>query len=222
MPNIIAPPIIAIDGTTASGKGTLARRLAAHLHYAYLDTGLLYRAVGVLVLRSGGDPLNTADAERAAQSLTPDIISTLSSDQELRSEAASQAASKVASIPVVRAALLQFQRDFCTHPPQNAKGAVLDGRDIGTVIAPDAPVKLFITASSEIRAQRRHNELQQKGSPDTYETVLADLIARDTRDAERAIAPTRPAPDAVVLDTSSLTADEVFQKALTIVVAVRG
>lgn len=207
--------IIAIDGPSASGKGTIARKLAAHLGYAYLDTGLLYRAVGMAVLRAGGDPADSALAEKAALALNAATLM-LSNDDELRSDTASVAASKVAAIPAVRAALLKFQQDFCAAPPDGRPGAVLDGRDIGTVIAPDARVKIFVTASAEVRADRRFKELQSRGIATSYGDVLADMRARDARDAERAIAPTKPAPDAVLLDTTPLNAEQALAEAVKI------
>lgn len=201
--------IIAIDGLTAAGKGTLAKRLAAALGFAHLDTGLLYRAVGAKLLASGSDPHDPAVAEAAALALDAGDLAA----EGLRQEAIGRAASVVAAIPAVRAALLAFQRRFARQPP----GAVLDGRDIGTVICPDAPVKLFITARPEIRAQRRFNELQARGESATYPAVLRDLQERDARDQARGTAPAKPAEDAIVLDTSDLTADQVFARALEIV-----
>ena len=151
------PIIIAIDGPSDSGKGTVAKRLAAHFGFAHLDTGMLYRAVGLSVLRADGDPSDANAATTAAQKLDPETM--IASDEPaLRDDAVSVAASKVAAIPGVRQALLQFQKDFCAHPPGGAKGAVLDGRDIGTVIAPDAPVKIYVTASIDARAERRFKE----------------------------------------------------------------
>lgn len=212
-----SPITIAIDGPSASGKGTLARRLARHFDLAYLDTGLLYRAVGLKLLRAGGDPSQAEAAAKVAQMLDPASLAALSEDPSLRDEAASVAASQVAAVPAVRAALLKFQQDFCAAPPDGKKGAVLDGRDIGTVIAPAAPVKIFVTADTTARAARRYKELRQRCEDVKESAVLADLQARDKRDAERAIAPTKPAPDAVLLDTTSLTADAAFDAALAIV-----
>jgi cytidylate kinase len=209
--------IIAIDGPSASGKGTVARRLAAHFNFAFLDTGLLYRAVGVGVLRAGGDLDDPKAAERAALALNPSSIAAFGDDPEIRSDRASVAASKVGAIRAVRAALLKFQQDFAAHPPGGKKGAVLDGRDIGTVIAPQAPVKIYITASVAARAQRRFKELRERGENVTEAAVLADMRARDERDTRRATAPAKPADDAVMLDTTSLTADEAFAAALAIV-----
>ena len=201
--------IIAIDGLTAAGKGTLARRLATAFGFAHLDTGLLYRAVGAKLLASHGDPHDPDVAEAAALALDASDLAA----EGLRQEAIGRAASVVAAIPAVRAALLTFQRRFA----QQAPGAVLDGRDIGTVICPDAPVKLFITARPEIRAQRRFNELQARGESATYPAVLRDLQERDARDQARGTAPAKPAEDAIVLDTSDLTADQVFARAFEIV-----
>jgi len=208
--------IIAIDGLSASGKGTIARKLAAHFDFAYLDTGLLYRAVGLAVLRSKGDPSDAALAEKTALGFDPSNISGFVDDQALRSDEASAAASKVASVPGVRAALLNFQKDFCAKPPEGKKGAVLDGRDIGTIIAPKAKVKIFVTASPEARASRRFKELQARGQDATYTAVLADMKERDARDALRSIAPTKPAIDAVMLDTTDMNADEAFKEAVRI------
>ena len=206
-------PVIAIDGPSASGKGTIARKLAEWLDFAWLDTGLLYRAVGLAVLRGGGDPSDALAAEKAALALDPVAVTGGADCDALRSDEASMAASKVAVVPAVRAALLAFQRDFCRTPPGGKKGAVLDGRDIGTVIAPDAPVKLFVTASAEARAERRFKELQGRGIGASYPEVLADMRERDARDAAREVAPTKPAKGAVVLDTTTLDAAQAFAAA---------
>jgi len=208
--------IIAIDGPAAAGKGTLARRLAAELGFDYLDTGLIYRAVGMKLARAGLDPAQVEAAEQTARALAPaDLEAT-----DLRGDAAAGAASKVAVIPGVRAALLDFQRQFAACPP-GGKGAVLDGRDIGTVVCPDAGVKLFVTASPEVRAARRLKELQDKGERAIYATVLADLMERDERDRTRSVAPLVPAEGAVVLDTSDLDADQAFAAALKVVASAR-
>ncbi len=210
------PVVISIDGPSASGKGTIAKKLAAHFDFAHLDTGLLYRAVGMAVISSGGDPADAVLAEKVALAL--DAEKQLSAcDADLRGDEASAAASKVASIPGVRKALLKFQKDFCSKPPFGKMGAVLDGRDIGTVIAPEAPVKIFVTASAEARAMRRYKELLERGKKTTYDEVLADMKARDARDAERAVAPTKPAEDAVMLDTTEMNAREAFNAALDII-----
>jgi cytidylate kinase len=211
------PPIIAIDGPSASGKGTVAKRLAAHFNFAHLDTGLLYRAVGLGVLAArGGDPADPVRAAETARGLTTFNIASVLADPALRENRVATAASKVAAIPAVRAALMKFQQDFCAHPPDGKKGAVLDGRDIGTVIAPHALVKIYVTASPEARTERRFKELQDRGENVTYAAVLADMKERDARDRERAIAPAKPAPDAVILDTTDMVADEAFEAALKI------
>ncbi|MSO84479.1 MAG: (d)CMP kinase [Rhodospirillales bacterium] len=202
--------IIAIDGPAGAGKGTLARRLAAHFRFAYLDTGLLYRAVGRAVLDKGAAPEDPAQATRAAEALDPAALD----GPALRSEDTAQAASKVSAIPSVRAALLAFQRRFAQTPPGGAKGAVLDGRDVGTVVCPAADVKLFLTATPEVRAERRVKELQERGLEAIYARVLQDMNERDARDQARALAPLTPAKDALVLDTSTLDADAVFERAL--------
>jgi cytidylate kinase len=201
--------IIAIDGLTAAGKGTLAKRLAVELGFRHLDTGLIYRAVAARLLAQDTDPADGPAATRVAEALTPEDLAR----DGLRSEAVSRAASVVAANPGVRAALVEFQRRFARLPP----GAVLDGRDIGTVICPDAGVKLFVTASPEIRARRRFDELQARGESATYPAVFRDLQERDARDQARGTAPAKPAEDAIVLDTSTLTADQVFARALEIV-----
>lgn len=201
--------IVTVDGPVAAGKGTLSRRLAADLGFAHLDTGLIYRAVGCKVMWAGGDPADEAGALRAAEALTP---ADLAADG-LRDEAAGHAASKVAAIPSVRAALLEYQRRFAANPPGGEPGAVLDGRDTGTVVCPNADAKLFVTARPEVRARRRYLELQARGEPVTEAEVLADLIERDRRDSERAVAPLKPAPDAHLLDTSDLDIDAAFRAA---------
>lgn len=207
--------IIAIDGPAASGKGTLARRLADHLGFALLDTGLLYRAVGMKVLRAGGDPGDAEAAAGAARRLDAGELD----DPELRSDAAAAAASKVGAIPAVRAALLDFQRAFAARPPGGAGGAILDGRDIGTVVCPDADAKLFVTASIAVRAGRRLKELRERGLEAIHSRVLQEMKERDSRDASRAVAPLEPAKDAFVLDTSALDPDAVFTEALMFIEA---
>ena len=197
--------VIAIDGPAAAGKGTLARRLAAHFGLPYLDTGLLYRATGRLVLDTGGDPRDVATAEAAARALTPADLDR----GDLRGPEADRAASAVASIPGVRAALLNFQRNF-----GQAHGAVLDGRDIGTQVFPNARVKLFVTASAEARGQRRYAELLGRGAVADLAEVTAEIIARDEADRTRSAAPLLPASDAMLLDTTTMDADAAFREAL--------
>ena len=201
-------PIVAIDGPAAAGKGTLARRLAATLKLPYLDTGLLYRAVGRRVLAAGGDASDAVSAESAARALEPADLDR----NDLRGPQADAAAASVASIPGVRAALLDFQRDFAKRD-----GAVLDGRDIGTVIFPNAPAKLFVTASLTERARRRWLELRAKGMEADIETVEADMRQRDAKDAARAAAPLKAAADACLLDTSEMDAEAAFQAALAFI-----
>jgi cytidylate kinase len=200
----VSPPlIIAIDGPSAAGKGTLARRLADHFGLPHLDTGLLYRAVGWLAERTGRDPADVAAGLQQSDVDNPD----------LRTDAAGQAGSKVAAIPAVRANLLKFQLEFANRPP----GAVLDGRDIGTVICPHAPVKLFVTASPASRAERRYRELRERGVDTIKSRVLAEMAERDRRDSERAAAPLKAAPDAYLLDTSDMDADAAFAAALAFI-----
>ena len=209
--------IIAIDGPAASGKGTLARRLARHFGFAHLDTGKLYRATALHALESGSDPGNAAVAEAGARKVrAADLV-----DPRLLEEEVAQAASVVAAIPAVRQALIAFQRDFAHRPPIGT-GAVLDGRDIGTVICPDAAVKFFVTASLEARARRRFKELREAGGKAIYERVLQDMKNRDARDSERRTAPLVPADDAFVIDTTALDADAVFAVALDHLGRVRG
>ena len=201
--------IVTVDGPVAAGKGTLSRRLATDLGFAHLDTGMIYRAVGCKVMWAGGDPADETLALRAAKGLAP---ADLTADG-LRDEAAGLAASKVAVIPSVRAALLEYQRRFAAKPPGGEPGAVLDGRDTGTVVCPQAGAKLFVTASAEVRARRRYLELHSRGEAINEAEVLADLVARDKRDSERAVAPLKPAPDAYLLDTSELDIDAAFRAA---------
>ncbi len=213
--------VIAIDGPAASGKGTLARALAARLGYAHMDTGALYRAVAFEVLQAGGDCGQESDAligcERLQEALRgPQGLAVLA-NKLLRSEAVAEGASVTAAFPSVREALVSVQRGFAEKPGKGFSGAVLDGRDIGTVICPQADVKLFVTAETEIRAERRKKELQSKGIEAKYEAVLADMRNRDERDSGRKAAPLRPADDAVLLDTTGLSAEEALDKALQIV-----
>ena len=204
-----APLVIAIDGPAASGKGTLAKRLALHYGLPHLDTGLLYRAVALTLLDEGTDLDDTSAAARAASALSAERLS----DPRLRERAMGEAASRVSSVPEVRAALLSWQRRFA----DNADGAVLDGRDIGTVVCPEARVKLFIIAAPEERARRRHRELLGRGEETTLAAILADIRARDARDSSRAAAPLKAAEDAVVLDTTELDAEAAFAEAVAIV-----
>lgn len=201
--------IIAVDGPTAAGKGTLARRLAMEFGLTYLDTGALYRATALGVLRSGSDGDDVDVAVAAARSISNADLQ----NPELRDERVGQTASKVAAMQPVRAALLQFQRDFAAGDP----GAVLDGRDIGTFVCPGADVKLFVTASEQVRASRRHSELISKGQDIDLATVLADLQARDQRDSARDTAPLRQAEDAHLLDTSELDIEAAFRAACALV-----
>lgn len=195
--------VIAIDGPSASGKGTLAKRLATHFGLPHLDTGLLYRAVGWISARTGRAP-----ADVAASLTASDLV-----DPALRGDEAGQAGSRAAANPEVRANLLKFQKEFSSRAP----GAVLDGRDIGTVICPDAPVKLFVTASAESRAERRFQELRARGVDTIKPRVLAEMAERDRRDSERAAAPLKAAPDAWLLDTSDMDADAAFAAALAFI-----
>jgi CMP/dCMP kinase len=201
-------PVIAVDGPAASGKGTIARAIASHYGLPHMDTGLLYRAVALNLWRWGGDPSSEFEALRAC-----DMLSIDPDDEEMRSEPVSRIASSISAYPSVRTALRERQQEFAGQPG----GAVLDGRDIGTVIAPQAEVKLYVTASPEVRAQRRVRELLERGMPAHYEDVLADIHARDERDSNREVAPLRQAPDALVLDTSELDVDRAIAEACRLV-----
>jgi cytidylate kinase len=217
----VPPFVVAIDGPAASGKGTLARRLAERFQLAHLDTGRLYRATAALVLAAGGDPADPGAAAGAAAGIDPAQLT----DPRLSNEVVTRASAVVAAIPAVRGALLAMQRGFAAHPPAPACGAVLDGRDIGTVVCPDAAVKLFITASVKERAERRAKELRERGAAAIYGDVLQDMKERDARDSSRRVAPLAAAPDAVVIDTTGLDADQVFERACDIVaraLAARG
>jgi len=205
--------IIAVDGPAAAGKGTLSRRLATEYKLAHLDTGALYRATARDVLAAGIDPTDGEAAALVAAKLDPATLA----DPALRTEAVGRTASIVSAHPAVRAALLEYQRNFAYHPPEGMAGAVLDGRDIGTVVCPQATVKLFVTASLEARSNRRLRELEAAGGPVDAAAVLADMQARDERDSSRSASPLKPATDAVVLDTSGLDADEAFGAAVSIV-----
>jgi cytidylate kinase len=201
--------IIAVDGPSAAGKGTIAKAIARELGYHFLDTGSLYRAVGLLMLRHGKA---LEDVEAASHFAATLDLSTIQ-DADMRNEQVAAAASRISVYPKVRANLLQFQRDFARKKP----GAVLDGRDIGTVVCPDADLKFFVTASTQVRAQRRLVELQSLGHKTDYDTVLQDVMARDERDASRANSPTRPADDAIMIDTSELDRDEVLKAVMEII-----
>ncbi|KQQ44315.1 cytidylate kinase [Methylobacterium sp. Leaf125] len=203
------PMVIAIDGPAASGKGTLAKRLAAHYGLPHLDTGLLYRAVALTVIDAGRSLDDHQAAARAASSLIADRLA----DPRLRERAMGEAASRISAVPAVRAALLAWQQRFAG----DASGAVLDGRDIGTVVCPNAQVKLFITAAPEERARRRHLELLRRGEAASLGAILDDIVARDARDAQRSTAPLKAATDAVILDTTDLDADAAFAAARAIV-----
>jgi cytidylate kinase len=201
--------IIAIDGPAASGKGTLGKRLAAHYGLPHLDTGLLYRSVAKALLDAGHPPGNQARAVAAADAIDPSSFD----EAALKSQAVGEAASVVSAIPDVRAALLAFQRNFAIRPP----GAVLDGRDIGTVICPHADVKIFVTATPEVRAGRRVLEFRSRGEPVDEAAVLSDILKRDERDMSRAAAPLRQAPDAHLLDTTTMDADAAFRTAVELI-----
>jgi len=200
-------PVIAVDGPAASGKGTIARALAAHYGLPHMDTGLLYRAVALTLWRWGGDPANPFEAVRACQDMNFDP-----GDPELRSEGVSRIASAISAYPAVRKELFERQVDFA----RQEGGAVLDGRDIGTVIAPDADLKLFVTASPEARAQRRLAELVERGMNAHFDEVLADIRSRDARDIERSAAPLKQADDAILLDTTDLDRDAAIAAAIRI------
>lgn len=210
--------IIAIDGSSATGKGTLGLKLSQHLDFAYLDTGALYRGVGYELINTGQDINDESAAEAVAKSFPTAKMLVLQNESVIRTETYGKAASIVSAFPRVRQALFQFQRRFAqspVHPDGTpAKGAILDGRDIGTVICPDAPWKIFLTAKPEIRAQRRYKELQLRGNCVIYEDVLSDILSRDKRDSERATAPLKPALDAFILDTSDLTPDDVYARVI--------
>ncbi|GLK67646.1 (d)CMP kinase [Hansschlegelia plantiphila] len=203
--------IVAIDGPAASGKGTLARRIAAHYGLRHLDSGVLYRAVALRMIAQGQDLADAEAAARAARDIDPADLE----DPALRSRRTGEGASIVSAVPAVRAALLDFQRRFAAEPP----GAVIDGRDIGTVICPDAEVKLFVIASAEERARRRALELTNRGEPVDEAAILADIKARDDRDMNRLTAPLKPADDAVLVDTTTLDAETAFLAAVAVIEA---
>lgn len=205
--------VVAIDGPAAAGKGTVSKAVATHFGFWHLDTGLLYRGVGKKTLAYTADEISDEVALQLAKQLSADDLM----DADLRTAEVAQAASRVAVIPAVRQELIEFQRNFANH----SNGAVLDGRDIGTVICPDAQVKLFVTASSAVRANRRFMELSAKGHDVTPEGVLADVVARDKRDAERENAPMKQADDAVLIDTSLMTIDQAVARAIELIEAVQ-
>ena len=206
--------IVAIDGPAAAGKGTVSKAVAAHFGFAHLDTGLLYRVVGRVALEKIGPSLD----EDAVIALSTEVSEADLERDDLRTAAVAQAASKVAVIPEVRSALVDFQRKFAAR----AGGAVLDGRDIGTVICPDADVKLFVTASAEVRAQRRYQELADRGENTDFVTVLEDVKARDARDSERAVAPLVAADDAISIDTSGMSIEDAIAAAIVAVDSKHG
>jgi cytidylate kinase len=205
--------VIAVDGTAASGKGTLAKKLAQHFGFAHLDSGALYRLTALAVLEANGDPKNEADALKGAQT----IDFNRAGDPAIRTDIVGKAASHVAAIPAVRQALLDFQRNFLAHPPGGSPGAVMDGRDIGTVICPAANAKLYVDARLEVRARRRWAELKAMGIRRTEQDVVTELGARDEADKNRPISPLKQAPDAGLLDTSDLGIDAAFAAALALV-----
>jgi cytidylate kinase len=205
--------VIAVDGTAASGKGTLAKQLAQHFGFAHLDSGSLYRLAGLAVLEAQGNPMSESDAVKGTRS----IDFSRAGDPAIRSDVVGQAASQVAAIPAVRKALFAFQRSFLEQPPGGSEGAVMDGRDIGTVICPNAAAKLFIDARPEVRAKRRYLELRSLGIHRDEVALLKELRARDEADRNRPISPMLPAPDADLLDTSDLDIDAALASALALV-----
>ncbi len=215
--------IITIDGPAAAGKGTVSAYLADKYKLAYFDTGMVYRAVGLQMVLTENDVNDEDKAEQIAKELTFPKMIELSKHKDFRSDIGGQAASIVSAHPKVRAALLKMQQNFALNPTfadgTPARGVVYDGRDTGTVVCPNAELKIFITASTEVRAQRRYKEFVEKGITTSYDKVLQDMIARDKRDSSRATAPLKPAEDAVIIDTSDLSIDEVLQKIVPLVEA---
>lgn len=210
----LPPPVVAIDGPAASGKGTLARRIAARFGFAHLDSGLLYRGVALALIRAGTDPEDPALAERAEEAARALSVEALN-DPALREDATGNLAGRIAVFPAVRDALKSFQQAFAAAPPAGSKGVVIDGRDIGTVICPDATAKIFLEADVEVRAERRAKELQERDADTIHSAVLRDMKERDARDRGRAVAPLEAAKDALTLDTTSLDADQVFAATLS-------
>ena len=213
--------IITIDGPASAGKGTLADKLSRKYGMAYFDTGMVYRAVGLQMVLDGQPLDDETTAEKVAQALTFPKMIELSHHQDFRSDIGGRSASVVAAMPSVRRALLKMQQDFALNPVfadgSKANGAIYDGRDTGTVVCPDADIKLFVAASPEVRAERRYKEFLQKGLNKTYEEVLAQIKERDERDSNRSAAPLKPAADAVIFDTSEYNAEQVFEKVCSLI-----
>ncbi len=213
--------IITIDGPAAAGKGTLALALSKHYHLAYFDTGMIYRAVGLEMVLKGYIPEDEEQALKIAQNMTFERMMSLSTHPDFRSDIGGQAASKVSAISSVRQALLKMQQDFSLNPVfadgTKANGAIYDGRDTGTVVCPNADLKFFVTASLEVRAQRRFREFQAKSIKTSYQKVLEDMMTRDKRDSERAAAPLKPAPDAIVVDTSDMDEQTEIQTVINLI-----
>ncbi len=216
IPQSRAKPVIAIDGPAASGKGTLSRKLAEKLGFAHMDTGAVYRLAALTLLQKDL-PLTLENGQDAARYILTHLTLDMLDDPALRSDEVSVLTSKLSAIPEVREILLDTQRQFALNPPHGFDGAVLDGRDIGTIVCPDADLKLYVVANAEIRAMRRLKELQNRGLSANYDAVLKDMKDRDFRDSNRDVAPLKPADDAEILDTSALTADQALEKALQIV-----
>ena len=214
----MAVKIITLDGPAASGKGTLAKRLAGELGYFYLDTGAIYRLVGLKVLNGGIIPEdNEEEVTKIASDLVDHFSTSLLDDTALKSDQVGQMASRCAALPSVRQTLENLQRDLAKNPPDGAKGSILDGRDTGTVICPDADIKIFITADTDIRAERRYKELQSRGLNTSFDAVLNDMQERDKRDSDRSFRPLKPAEDAVIIDTGKMTPDEAFAAVLAVI-----
>lgn len=217
----MSKPVIAIDGPAASGKGTLSRALADKINFAHLDTGAIYRVSALRFVQQKSD-LTTESAVKAARDIRDNFNLNILNDPHLRSDEIGSLTSKISAIPEVREILEDIQRDFAKNPPAPYKGAVLDGRDIGTIICPAAEIKLYVTASAEIRAERRLKELQNRGISANYDAVLKDMKDRDFRDMNRDFRPLKPASDAITIDTSDLTPDQALKQALEIVARTLG